>query len=96
MNYLLEQDKKNNMLRNIKFNKAQISKIIHLGRSLGSWLSNLGKIALTNVDICLARDNLPGLVSNIPLIAINKFERKISGKRAATAGKVFALFISNI
>ena len=47
------------------------------------------------VAIPLARDNLPGLVSNLTLNAINKFENKISGKLAARAGKGFALFISN-
>ena len=33
------------------------------GGSFGSWLGNLGKKALKNVSIPLARDNLPGLVS---------------------------------
>ena len=45
-----------------------------------------------NVAIPLARDNLPGLVSNLTSNAINKCERKISGKGAARAGK---RFISN-
>ena len=43
----------------------------------------------------LARDNLPGLVNNLVSNAINQFERKISGKGAAGAGKRFTLFISN-
>ena len=43
--------------------KTQISKIIQSGGSSGSWLSNLGKKALTNIPILLARDNFPGLVS---------------------------------
>ena len=60
------------------------------------WLGNLGKKALTNVVYPLARDNLPGLVSNLALNAINKFERKVSEKRAAIAGKWFlTLFILN-
>ena len=55
----------NNMSTDIKLSKAQISKIIQSGGSFGSWLANLGKKALTNVAIPLARDNLPGLVSNL-------------------------------
>ena len=33
----------NNMSRDIKLSKAQISKIIQSGVSFGSWLNNLGK-----------------------------------------------------
>ena len=54
-----------------------------------------GKKALTNVAISLARDNLPGLLSNLTSSAINKFDRNISGKGAVRTGKAFALFISN-
>ena len=72
-----------------------MSKIIQLGGSFGSWLGNLGKKVLTNIVILLARDNLPGLVSNLTSNVINKFERKISGKGAVRAGKEFTLFISN-
>ena len=36
--------------------------------------------SLTNITIRLARNNLPGLVSNLTSNAINKFERKISRK----------------
>ena len=43
----------------------------------------------------LSRDNLPGLVSSLISIAINKFDRKRSGKRAVRAGKGFTLFILN-
>ena len=35
----------NNISTDIKLSKAQISKIIHWGRSFGSWLDNLGKKA---------------------------------------------------
>ena len=35
------------------------------GGSFDSWLANLGKRALTNVAIPLARGNLPGLVNNL-------------------------------
>ena len=49
----------------------------------------------------MAKDKLPGLVgnraSNVALIAINKFEGKVSGKGAGRARveKGFILFISN-
>ena len=54
----------NKKLTDIKLSKAQISKIIQLGGCFGSWLSKLGKKALTNIAVRLARDDLPGLVSN--------------------------------
>ena len=55
----------NDMSTDIKLIKAQLSKIIESGESFGSWLVNLGKKALTNIAIPLARDNFPGLVSNL-------------------------------
>ena len=55
----------NNMSADIKLSNAQISKIIQSGESFGSWLGSLGKKALTNIAIPLARDNLPVLVSNL-------------------------------
>ena len=55
----------------------------------------LGQKAVTNIAISLARDNLPGLISNLASNAINRFERKIRGKGAVRAGKRFSLFISN-
>ena len=82
----------NNISTVIRLSKAQISKIIQLGPSFGSWFSNLGKKALTKIAIPLARDNLPELVSNLTSNAINKFERKVSGKGAVRAGKEFILF----
>ena len=42
----------------LRLSKAQISKIIQSGGSLDSWLGNLGKNALTNIAILLARDDL--------------------------------------
>ena len=42
----------------------------------------------------MTRDNLPGLVSNLASNAINKFEKKISGKGAFRAGKGFTIIIS--
>ena len=83
------------MSTDIKLSKAQISNVIQSGRYFGSWLANLGKKALTNISIPLARDNLPGLVSNLNSNTIKKFERKISEKQAVRAGKGFTLFISN-
>ena len=43
----------------------------------------------------MPKDHLHGLVSNLALNAINKFERKISCKEAVRVGKGFPLFISN-
>ena len=58
-------------------------------------MANLGKKALAIVTIPLARNNLPGFGSNLASNATNKFERKVSEKRAMKAGKRFTLFISN-
>ena len=82
----------NNMSADVKLSKAQIFKIIQSGGSFSSWLANLGKTALTIVAIPLARDNLPALVINLISIAMNKFERKISGKGTVRAGKRFTYF----
>ena len=43
--------------------------------------------------IHLAGGNLPGLVGNLTLNAINKLDRKISGRGAVRVGKGFTLFI---
>ena len=43
----------NHMLKDIKLNKAQISKIIHPGGSFDSLLANLAKKSVTNVAIPL-------------------------------------------
>ena len=61
----------NNMSTDIRRSQAQISKIIQSVGSFGSWLAKFGKKALTNIAISLARDNLPGLVSNLTSNAIN-------------------------
>ena len=61
------------MSTDIKLSKAQISKIIQSGRSFGSWVGYLGKKALTNIAIPLARDNLSRSISNLTSNAINKF-----------------------
>ena len=67
--------------------------MIHSDGSFSSWLANLGK--KSTVTISLARDNLPGLVSSLASNAINKFQRKISGKVDVIAGKGLTLFISS-
>ena len=54
-----------NMSTDIKVNKAQISKIIQSGGSFQFWSANLDKKVLIHVVIPLARENLPGLVSNL-------------------------------
>ena len=53
------------MPTDIKLSKAQLSRIIQSGESFSSWLGNLGKKILANIAIPWARDNLPGLVSNL-------------------------------
>ena len=63
------------MSTDIKLSKAQIAKIIQSGGSFGSQLGNLRKKALTNIAISLARDNLPGLVSNLTSSAIKLTEK---------------------
>ena len=80
------------MSADIKLSKVQISKIIQSCGSFGSWLGNIGKKALTNIGFPLARGNVPGLVSNLTSNAVNRFEKKISGKRAVKAAERFTLF----
>ena len=43
----------------------------------------------------MAKDGLPKLATKAISSTIGKLERKISGKGAVRAGKVFTLFISN-
>ena len=64
-----------NISTDIKLSKSQISKIIESGGSFGSWIGNLGKKAPTNITISLARDNLPGLASNLTSSTINLTEK---------------------
>ena len=66
----------NNISAKMTLSKTQTSKIIQSGGSFGSWFGNLGKKALTNVAIPLARDNLPGLVSNLTSNAIKNIEKR--------------------
>ena len=50
-----------------------MSKIIQSGGFPCNTLGNSGKKVIKDLVIPLARDNLPGLVSNLPSNAINKF-----------------------
>ena len=54
-----------------KLSKAQMSKINQSGGSFGFWFGNLGEKALTDIAIPLARDNIPGLVSNLTSNPLN-------------------------
>ena len=89
------------MSTDIRLSIAQISKINPSGRSFGSRLGNLGKKALKNIAILLARDNLHRLASNLTLhrlasnltsSGINKIGRKISGKGAVKVKNLLYLF----
>ena len=53
------------------------------------------RLRLCQKRFSFARDNLPGLVSNLVSNTINKFERKIDGKGAVRAGKELILYISS-
>ena len=83
------------MSTDIKLIKAQISKMIQSGWFPRNMLGNLGKKLISDLAIPLARDNLYGLVSSLASSAINKCERKISGKGAVRVKKGFPLFISS-
>ena len=85
----------NTMSTDVKLRKVKISKITQSGTFCGSWFGNLGKKALTNIAIPSGRHNLPGLVRNSTSNAINKFERKISGKGDVRSGKGLTFFILN-
>ena len=85
----------NNKSTDKNLSKVQISKVIQSGGSSGSLLGNLGKKVLTNIAIFLTRNNLPGLVSNLTSNAVNKTERKLSGKGAVRAGKGFTILNLN-
>ena len=56
---------------------------------------NLGKKALLDLTVPLARDALPKLATKTTLSVLDKFKRKICGKGVVRAGKGFTLFISN-
>ena len=87
------------MSKDIKLDKAQLSKIIQsggfLGKTLGNMIGNLGTYAVTDIAVPLTKDVLPKLATKTTLSILDKFERKISGQGAARAGKVFTLFNLN-
>ena len=66
----------NNISIDIKLSKVHISKIIQSVGSFGFWLGDLGKKALKDFTIPLARDNLPGLVNSLTSNAMNKISKK--------------------
>ena len=70
-----------------KFSKTQVSEISQSGGSFGSCLGNLGKKAQTNIAIPLARDSLPGLVSNLTLNAIINLIEKQGEKQLSEQEK---------
>ena len=94
------------MSTDIKLSIAKLSKMIQLGGFFRGMLISfdkvgkvLGKKKITDLAIPLARENLPGLISNLAsnatLNVIDKFRRKISEKRPVIAEKGFTLFILN-
>ena len=68
------------MSTDIILSKAQISKIIQSGGFLVSWFVKLGKRVVRDLAIPLAKNNLPGLVSNTASnaasIAVNKLKQE--------------------
>ena len=74
-------------------NLVKLKYLIQSGGFFSRWLANFGKKALTNIAIPLARENLPGLVSNLTSNAKKQFERKISGKGAFRAGKGYFIYL---
>ena len=94
------------MSTDIKLSIAKLSKMIQLGGFFRGMLISfdkvgkvLGKKKKTDLAIPLARENLPGLISNLAsnttLNVIDRFRRKISEKRPVIAEKGFTLFILN-
>ena len=58
-------------------------------------MANLGKKALTDLAVPLAKDILSILATKATLSVLDKFERNISRQGAVRSGKGFTLFISN-
>ena len=86
------------MSTDIKLSIAKLSKMIQLGGFFRGMLISLDKVGkvlgkkeITDLAIPLARENLPGLISNLAsnatLNVIDKFRRKISEKRPVIAEK---------
>ena len=72
------------MSMDIKLRKAQISKIIQFVGFLGTWLCKLGERVVKDLAFPFIKNDLTGLISNIASnaasTAVNKFEKRISGK----------------
>ena len=86
------------MSMDIKFRKAQLSKIIQSDGFLANMIDNLGNLgkrvgkeALTNLVIPLAKDDLAGLVSSIATNAasnvINKFQKKKNKRKRSSRNR---------
>ena len=76
-----------------KLNKAKLCKIIHSGGFLSNAMGKIGKEALMNLTVPLAKDVLPKLATKATLSIFDKFERRISGRQTTRAGKEIHLFI---
>ena len=64
------------MSTDVRLCKAQISKIIQLGRFLGKTLGKLGKKVLLGLAVPLAKDVLPKLATKATSSVLDKFEKK--------------------
>ena len=64
------------MSTDIKLSKSQLYKTVESGGSFDSYLVNLRKKALASNAIPLARNNLPGFVSNLTSNAIKNLKKK--------------------
>ena len=64
----------------IKLSKAQFSKIIQLGgfllRTLGHAIGNVGKKALLDLAVALAKDILPNVATKATSSVLDKFKEK--------------------
>ena len=84
---------------NLKLSKAQMSKIVEsvkcLGKTLDNIMGTVGKKALLDLAVPLAKDFLSKLATKATSYLLDRFKRKISGKGAIISGKRFTLFISN-
>ena len=58
-------------------------------------MNRLDKKTFLDLAVPLAKDVFTKLATNATSYILDKFERKISGKGIVSAGKEFALFISN-
>ena len=80
------------MSTDIRPNKAQLSKIIQAGGFLGNMIGKLGKDALMNLAVALAKDVFLKLGTKATWSILDKLERKIRGRGAVRAGKGFIYF----